>query len=69
MPLDNALLARLEDPLAAADSATYFWRVAGCNMIADAGDIEAVLSRVNGGESGLDAERHSYSHAVLALTV
>ena len=66
--LDDTLLTRLETPLTAAESASYFWRVAGCNMIADAGNIAAVRSRVNGGELGLDAVHARFSVAMAALS-
>ena len=57
LPLNDALLASLEVPSTAAESAVHFWRVAGCNSIADTGDIAAVRQRVNGGHLGLEAVR------------
>lgn len=69
VPLDDALLSRLETRTGAAESAAHFWAVAGCNALADAGDIEAVRKRVNGGKIGLDDVRARYRLALSALDV
>ena len=61
VPLDDALLRRLETPPSAAESASYFWRAAGCN------DIAAVRQRMNGGHLGLDAVRLRSEAAMDAL--
>ena len=67
IPLDDALLGHLESPQTAADSAAHFWRAAGCNAIADAGDIAAVRQRVNGGHLGLEAVSGQHRRALSAL--
>lgn len=68
VPLNDALLASLEVPLTAAESAAHFWRVADGNIISDTGDIAAVRRRVNGGDSGLSAVRARFSAAMAALS-
>ena len=55
------LIARLETPAGAAESAAHFWRVKGCNALADAGDVGAVRYKVNGGEIGLHEVRDFYA--------
>ena len=65
--LNDAFLASLEVPSTAAESAAHFWRVAGCNAIADTGDIAAVRRRVNGGELGLPEVRHRFQTVVKVL--
>ena len=67
VPLQDALLASLESPRTAAESAAHFWRVAGCNTLADAGDISAVRQRVNGGDLGLEAVRERFRAVHRAL--
>jgi putative chitinase len=42
----------LEQPLAAADSAGWFWETNGLNELADNGDFEAITRRINGGLNG-----------------
>lgn len=64
VPLDDALLARLETKAGAAESAAHFWAVAGCNALSDAGDIAAVRKRVNGGTIGLDDVQARYRMAL-----
>ena len=46
----------LEQPIAAARSAVWFWRSNGCNELADADKFEAITRRINGGLHG-QAER------------
>ena len=67
VPLNNALLASLEAPSTATVSAAHFWRLAGCNAIADTGDIAAVRQRVNGGHLGLEAVRLRFDAVIGAL--
>lgn len=46
MPLKQ-LVTRLETPAGAAESAAHFWRVNGCNALADAGDTTALRRMVD----------------------
>jgi len=48
-------------PEGAAESAAHFWRVNGCNALADTGDIRAVRRKVNGGENGLQDVHECYA--------
>ncbi len=54
-------IPRLETPAGAAESAALFWRVNGCNALADSGDVRAVRRRVNGGENGLQDVQQCYA--------
>ncbi len=48
----------LSRPTLAARSAGWFWKVHGCNEIADSGDFTRLTRRINGGINGLeDRER------------
>jgi len=69
VPLDDTLLAKLETRAGAAESAAHFWAVAGCNALADAGDIEAARRRVNGGTIGLNDVMARYRLALSVLGV
>lgn len=66
VPLKQLVL-RLETPEGAAESAGHFWRVNGCNALADTGDITAVRRRVNGGENGLQDVRECYARLCLLI--
>ena len=66
-PLDDSLMRRLELPAGAAESATHFWAVAGCNDAADAGDIARVRRIVNGGSVGLADVQDRYRLALAAM--
>jgi putative chitinase len=66
-PVDDALLVLLETEKGAADSAAHFWEVAGCNPVADQGDIAAVRKIVNGGTIGMDDVRERFIRAQAAL--
>lgn len=44
----------LENPVYAAQGAATFWKQTGCNVRADADDIEGVTRIVNGGVNGLE---------------
>lgn len=66
MPLDR-LPAYLETRDGAAISAAAFWKTAGCNEAADAGDLTRVRRLVNGGTIGLDHVRARYDAACAAL--
>lgn len=58
----------LELPQWAALSAAAYWHERGCNQLADAGDIEAVTRRINGGVNGLEdrVRRLTVARAALA---
>ena len=53
----------------AAESAAAYWDQAGCNAVADRGDITHVRALVNGGGIGLDAVKATYQAACKALGV
>lgn len=42
----------LSTPQYAAQSAGWFWKLHGCNELADAGDFEGVTRKINGGLNG-----------------
>jgi putative chitinase len=48
------LPALLSTPKGAADSAATFWRLRGCNQVADKNAIKTIRAMVNGGSNGLD---------------
>lgn len=53
LPLvENPALA--SEPDEATRIALAYWRSRGCNMLADADDLEGVTRRVNGGRNGLE---------------
>lgn len=54
-------------PLYAALSAAWFWRAAGCNELADAGDFIGITRKINGGLNGLDDRRAWLDKARRAL--
>jgi putative chitinase len=66
VPLD-ALPELLETRAGAAESAAHFWEVAGCNGLADRGDLDAVRRRVNGGTLGM-AEVRRYAERAMAAS-
>lgn len=51
----------LEAPLLAARSAAWWWQAHGLNELADAGEIERISRRINGGTNGL-ADRLALYH-------
>jgi len=53
----ESMPAWLEAPEGAAVSALWWWSAHGCNEIADAGDVEALTKRINGGLHGLEERR------------
>lgn len=57
----------LLQPEYAARSAGWFWRVNGCQPLAEAGDLEAVTRKVNGGLNGM-ADRRQLFETELAGT-
>jgi putative chitinase len=48
----------------AAQSACWYWEQASLNKLADAGDIEAMTKRINGGHIGLKDREHHYEIAL-----
>ena len=51
----------------AAQSAAWFFSKHGCNELADAGNIDAVSRRINGGDEGLVQRRGYYVTALKVL--
>lgn len=66
MPMDR-LAEALETREGAANSAAAWWRLVGCNVLADAGKIAVVRAAVNGGAIGLDEVTARYKLALAAL--
>jgi putative chitinase len=58
----------LLDPVYAARSAAWFWATNKCNSFADAGDIEGLTKRINGGLIGIDDRKKRYASAVRSLS-
>jgi len=59
----------LEQPVAAARSAAWFWHRHDLNRFADVRDIEVITKRINGGLIGLDDRKACYARACTALEV
>ena len=57
----------IETPRGAVHSACWFWYVNDCNTYADAGDVEGLTKRINGGTIGLDDRIKHYNHALHVL--
>ena len=57
----------LLEPVYAARSAAWFWATNKCNVFADAGDIEGLTKRINGGLIGIDDRKKRYASAVSSL--
>jgi putative chitinase len=51
----------ITEPKTAVESACWFWRSRGLNILADLDDIVAVTKRINGGVNGLDDRKKFYS--------
>jgi putative chitinase len=51
----------------AVQSACWFWETNNLNQWADAGDIETLTRRINGGVIGLEDRKKHYAHAVHVL--
>lgn len=66
LPMDRLAVA-LETRDGAANSAAAWWRLMGCNVLADAGRIEPVRAVVNGGSIGLDDVAARFKVAMAAL--
>ena len=59
----------LLQPEYAARSAAWFWSANGCSKFADAGDIEGLTKRINGGLIGIDDRKRRYASALQASGV
>ena len=57
----------LLDPKYAALSAGWFWNKKGLNALADAGDIDTMTKRINGGLIGLDDRKAKIAKAISVL--
>jgi putative chitinase len=57
----------LLEPVYAARSAAWFLATNKCNVFADAGDIEGLTKRINGGLIGIDDRKKRYASAVSSL--
>lgn len=58
----------LLQPTYAARSAAWFWRKNNCNTFADAGDIEGLTKRINGGLIGIADRKARYQAAERSLS-
>ena len=59
----------LLEPTYAARSAAWFWQKNKCNTFADAGDIEGLTKRINGGLIGIADRKARYQAAERSLSV
>jgi putative chitinase len=57
----------LLDPRYAALSAGWFWNKKGLNALADAGDVDTMTKRINGGLIGLDDRKAKIAKALSVL--
>lgn len=60
---------RLTDPRWGAAAAGYFWHSRGLNALADAGDFNALVRKINGGVNGLADRRLRWSKALSAINL
>lgn len=58
----------LLEPVYAARSAAWFWATNKCNTFADAGDIEGLTKRINGGLIGIEDRKKRYASAMRSLS-
>jgi putative chitinase len=58
----------LLEPIYAARSAAWFWSSNKCDAFADAGDIEGLTKRINGGLIGVDDRKKRYASAMSSLS-
>jgi putative chitinase len=58
----------LLEPVYAARSAAWFWATNKCNAFADAGDIEGLTKKINGGLIGIDDRKKRYVSAMSSLS-
>jgi len=59
--LDESFLDWLATPAGAVESATFYWYMSGCNVLADQGAVEACRKRVNGGLTAIDEIHGHYT--------
>ena len=59
----------LLEPVYAARSAAWFWANNKCNIFADAGDIEGLTKKINGGLIGIDDRKKRFASALRSLSV
>jgi putative chitinase len=57
----------LIDPQYAVLSAGWFWNKKGLNALADAGDLDTMTKRINGGLLGLDDRKAKIAKALSIL--
>lgn len=57
------VIAFLETPAGAADSAAWFWNKHNLNQVADKDDIRQITKTINGGVNGLDDRQHILDEA------
>lgn len=58
----------LQEPEAGAMSAAWFWRTRNLNQLADAGNIDAITRKINGGMTGAEDRRARYAMALAVLS-
>ena len=58
----------LLEPVYAARSAAWFWSTNKCDVFADAGDIEGLTKRINGGLIGIEDRKKRYASAMSSLS-
>ena len=58
----------LLEPVYAARSAAWFWATNKCNTFADAGDIEGLTKKINGGLIGIDDRKKRYASAMSSFS-
>lgn len=58
----------LLEPAYAARSAAWFWATNKCNVFADAGDIDGLTKKINGGLIGIDDRKKRYAGAMSSLS-
>jgi putative chitinase len=54
----------LLEPIYAARSAAWFWSTNNCNKFADAGDIEGLTKKINGGLIGIEDRKKRYNACI-----
>lgn len=59
----------LLEPIYAARSAAWFWATNKCNTFADAGDIEGLTKKINGGLIGIDDRKKRYASAMSSFSL
>ncbi len=57
----------LESPEWACRSAAWFWKMHGCNELADKEDFKAITKRINGGYTGFQERLGYYTKALTVL--